>query len=103
MGFPKLCEGRSRADRRPDCAQRVPELRESRPGPTGVGQPQGLAVTLRREHVEVVDADHGLDLGDLLGDLLETVGAEGLALTFFHLVGHVSVFVGGHEVAQGGE
>src|SRR5580704_619368 len=102
-GSPKLCEGRSKGRSPAPLSAAGARAARKRPGAMGVVPLQGLALTLRPEHVEVVEADHGLDLGDLLGDLLETVGAEGLALTFFHLVGHVSVFVGGHEVAQGGE
>ena len=96
---------------RPDCAQRVPELRESKPGHWvschyrgSLGARHSMADSaLRREHVEIVDADHGFDLGHLLGHLLEAIGAEGLALALLHLVGDAVIFIAGHELAQGGE
>src|SRR5882757_10497167 len=87
---PRLRPARARAARKP-------------PGALGIVPLQGLALTLRREHVEVVDADHGLDLGDRLGDLLETAGAESLPFALLHLVGDAFVFVAGDKLAQGGE
>src|SRR5262249_12979605 len=87
-GRPRHSSGASFVDPREDRA-------------TGVASPQRSA--LRREALEVVDADHLFDLGHLLGDLLEAVAAQVLAFALLHLVAHLLELLGRQQMAQGGE
>ena len=48
-----------------------------------------------------MDSDRRFDFGHLLGDLLEAVGSERLALAFLHLFGNVLVFLPLDEGTQG--